>query len=41
MGDAANVGADDGRGLHLAQVAQFAVAQLGGENRLQHTVGTG
>ena len=41
MGDAPNVGAQDGAGLHLAQVAQLAVAQLRGHGGLQHAVGAG
>ena len=39
MGDAADIGADDGLGFDLPQVAEFAVAQLVCKIRVEHAVG--
>ena len=41
VGDAANVGRGDDLWLHLAEVAQLAVAQLVRNLWIQHRVGAG
>ena len=41
MGDAADVGAGDDVGLELAQVAELAVAQVGGQAGVEPRLGAG